>query len=138
MSLLHSLCEAVSSEVPVTVQVLPHGLSAAEIKWIIARCAVFAGARTHSTIAALSSHVPTLSIGYSLKSKGINRDVYGHLDHCVHVSELTSENFTEHLRVLLATESTIRAHLQSRIPELEARAMRTGAMLRKITAAPSP
>jgi polysaccharide pyruvyl transferase WcaK-like protein len=137
-NLLRPLCKAVESTVPVPVQVLPRGLNAAECKWIIARCAVFAGARTHSTIAALSSHVPTLSIGYSLKSKGINRDVYGHLDHCLHVSELTSENFTEHLRVLLATESAIRAHLQSRIPELQMRAMRAGAMLRKITAAPSP
>ena len=135
-NLLHSLCKAVRGNVPVPVQVLPHGLNAAEFKWIIARCAVFAGARTHSTVAALSSHVPTLSIGYSLKSKGINRDVYGHLDHCIHVSELTSENFTERLRVLIATESAIRAHLQSRIPKLQARALSAGAILRKVSAQP--
>jgi polysaccharide pyruvyl transferase WcaK-like protein len=135
-NLLHSLCKAVRGNVPVPVQVLPQGLIAAELKWIISRCAVFAGARTHSTIAALSSHVPTLSIGYSLKSKGINRDVYGHLDHCIHVSDLTSENFTERLRVLIATESAIRAHLQARIPKLQARALSAGAILRKASAQP--
>ena len=129
--LLHSVCQAVANDVPVPVQVLPDGLNAAELKWIIARCAVFAGARTHSTIAALSSHVPTLSIAYSLKAKGINRDVYGHLDHCVHVSKLTHENFAESLRVLIANETDIRTQLQSHIPELQGRAFGAGAILRK-------
>jgi len=130
--LLRSVCLAAANEVKVPVQVLTKDLSAAELKWTIARCAVFAGARTHSTIAALSSEVPTLSISYSLKAKGINRDVYGHLDHCIHVSELTPENFTEGLRVLLTNESAIRAHLRSRIPEFQARAWEAGAMLRII------
>ncbi len=134
--LLHSLSKAVSGEVPGRVQVLPRGLSAAELKWIIARCAVFAGARTHSTIAALSSHVPTFSIGYSLKAKGINRDIFGHLNHCVHVSDLTVETFTEGVQTLLANESALRTHLQSRIPELQARALSAGAILRKVCAKP--
>lgn len=134
-ALLQAVCKAVADNV--SVQVLPHALSAAELKWIIARCAVFAGARTHSTIAALSSHVPTLSISYSMKAKGITRDVYGHLDQCIHVSELTKENFTEGLRVLIAGEPAIRAHLRSRIPEIQARALAAGAMLRKILPAMS-
>lgn len=131
--LLRSVCQAVAGEVPVPVQVLPDGLNAAELKWIIARCAVFAGARTHSTIAALSSGVPTLSIAYSLKAKGINRDIYGHLNHCIHVAELTHENFAEGLRVLLANESAIRVQLQSRIPEIQAAALKAGAILRNIS-----
>ena len=43
--------------------------NAAETKWIIGRMAVFAGARTHATIAALSSGVPTLSFAYSIKAR---------------------------------------------------------------------
>jgi len=135
-SLLHSLCKTVSGKVPVPVQVLPDGLNAAELKWIISRCAVFAGARTHSTIAALSSHVPVFSIGYSVKAKGINRDIFGHLDHCIHVSRLTTKIFTDGLRTLLANESALRAHLQSRIPELQARALRSGTILRKVCTHP--
>ena len=131
-ALLHTLCKEVSATVKVPVQVLPHGLSAAELKWVIARCAVFAGARTHSTIAALSSHVPTFSIGYSLKAKGINRDIFGHLDHCVHVADLTVEKFTEGLQYLLANEAALRTHLQVRIPELQARAFGAGGVLRDI------
>lgn len=51
--------------------------SAAELKYIIGKCAYFIGARTHATIAAYSSLVPTLVLGYSVKSKGIARDLFG-------------------------------------------------------------
>lgn len=48
-----------------------------ELKYIISRCRFFIGARTHSTIAAYSSCVPTLVLGYSVKSRGIARDLFG-------------------------------------------------------------
>ena len=48
-----------------------------ELKGYIARCRFFIGARTHSTIAAYSSGVPTLVLGYSVKSKGIAKDLFG-------------------------------------------------------------
>ena len=35
------------------------------------------GARTHATIAAYSTYVPTLVVGYSVKSRGIARDLFG-------------------------------------------------------------
>ena len=38
---------------------------------------MFIGARTHSTIAAYSSGVPTLVVGYSVKAKGIAKDLFG-------------------------------------------------------------
>ncbi len=47
------------------------------LKGYIARCVFFVGARTHSTIAAYSSGVPTLVIGYSVKSRGIATDLFG-------------------------------------------------------------
>ncbi len=51
--------------------------SATEYKSIISRCEVFVGARTHATIAAYSTCVPTLVLGYSIKSKGIAKDIFG-------------------------------------------------------------
>ena len=48
-----------------------------ELKYIISRCRFFIGARTHATIAAYSSCVPTLVLGYSVKSRGIARDLFG-------------------------------------------------------------
>ena len=47
------------------------------LKGYIARCRFFVGARTHATIGAYSSGVPTLVAGYSVKSRGIARDLFG-------------------------------------------------------------
>ena len=48
-----------------------------QIKSLISKCSFFVGARTHSTIAAYSTYVPTLVVGYSSKSVGIARDLFG-------------------------------------------------------------
>lgn len=47
------------------------------LKSIISKCTCFVGARTHATIAAYSTCVPTLSVGYSVKARGIARDLFG-------------------------------------------------------------
>ena len=52
---------------------VPPNYNAAEIKWVISKMHVFAGSRTHSTIAALSSKVPTLSFAYSMKAKALTK-----------------------------------------------------------------
>lgn len=57
--------------------VLLEDAPAEELKGYIASCNFFVGARTHSTIAAYSSGVKTLVIGYSVKSRGIARDLFG-------------------------------------------------------------
>lgn len=48
-----------------------------QLKGFISRCRLFVGARTHATIAAYSTMVPTLVLGYSIKSKGIAKDLFG-------------------------------------------------------------
>lgn len=47
------------------------------LKGYISQCKMFIGARTHATIAAYSSCVPTMVIGYSVKSLGIAQDLFG-------------------------------------------------------------
>ncbi len=54
-----------------------------ELKGYISQCSFFVGARTHSTIAAYSSGVPTLVIGYSVKSRGIATDLFGTIENYV-------------------------------------------------------
>ena len=51
-------------------------MSARDLKVVIAQCSLFIGARTHATIAAYSSGVPTLVLGYSVKSRGIATDLF--------------------------------------------------------------
>ena len=54
-----------------------------ELKGYISRCRFFVGARTHATIAAYSTYVPTIVIGYSVKAKGIAKDLFGTYDNYV-------------------------------------------------------
>lgn len=58
-----------------------------QLKYIISRCRFFIGARTHSVIGAYSSGVPTLALGYSIKSKGIATDIFGTYENFVFDSE---------------------------------------------------
>lgn len=89
-----------------------------ELKGDIARCRFFVGARTHSTIAAYSSMVPTLVAGYSVKSIGIARDLFGtERNYVVDVRELKDENaLTEHFKYLVAHEDQMREKLRQVIP----------------------
>lgn len=59
------------------VSLVSEALSCEQIKYIISKCRFFAGARTHTTIAAYSTGVPTLAIGYSIKARGIAKDLFG-------------------------------------------------------------
>lgn len=54
----------------------PHiPLNAAQLKYLIAHCELLVCTRTHASIAGYSSGVPTLVVGYSVKSLGIARDL---------------------------------------------------------------
>jgi len=98
--------------------------SAAETKWIISRMAFFAGARTHSTIAALSSGIPTLSFAYSIKAQGINQDIFGHTDYCMEPTDLGAEAVANRVTSTLANSAAIRSDLAGRIPERQRAALK--------------
>jgi len=53
------------------VEVAPATLNESEAKWLIAAMDWFCGTRMHSTIAGLSSGVPTAAVSYSDKTKGV-------------------------------------------------------------------
>ena len=52
-------------------------LNARQLKGIISQCNIFIGARTHSIVAAYSTCVPAIALGYSIKAKGIAKDLLG-------------------------------------------------------------
>ena len=58
------------------VSIVDKELSCTQLKYIISKCRYFIGARTHSTIAAYSTAVPCLALSYSIKSRGIARDLF--------------------------------------------------------------
>lgn len=90
-----------------------------ELKGYIARCQMFIGARTHATIAAYSSCVPTLVLGYSVKSRGIAKDLFGtEKNYVLSAQGLNSSNeLKERFIWLMESETYIRQHLQKIMPE---------------------
>lgn len=125
--------EQVGTSAGVPIRLVPP-LGAAELKWVIGRCKAFAGARTHSTIAALSSGVPTLSLSYSVKAIGINQDTFGHQDFCRSVKSISPDQFATIVARLVDDGDAIRSDLESRLPELRASAYSAGHILRGLTA----
>lgn len=103
-----------------------------QIKGVIARLKAFIGARTHATIASLSSNVPTFCVGYSVKSRGLNREIFGHERWVEQVSRLSATELAERTQELLSESENIRRHLQAFMPEYTQRAWRGGELLRDL------
>ncbi|HEG42723.1 MAG TPA: polysaccharide pyruvyl transferase family protein [Phycisphaerales bacterium] len=114
------------------VTLIPPIYSAPELKWIISKMAIFAGARMHSTIAAFSSFIPTLSFAYSIKAKGMNEDIFGHNNYCISPEDLCPEVVVEKIKFILRDSSDITEHLKKRIPEVKDLAMYAGRILKEI------
>lgn len=72
--------------------------SAEELKGYIARCRFMVVARTHASIAAYSEQVPTLVVGYSVKARGIAKDLFG-----------TDENYVIPVQSLSSMNSLVNA-----------------------------
>ena len=98
--------------------------TAPELKYIISQCSFFVGARTHATIAAYSTGVPTLVVGYSVKARGIARDLFGTEDvYVLPVQQLReSDELTRAFVRLYEKRDAIRAHLNKTLPGYIARA----------------
>lgn len=67
--------------------------SCEELKYIISNCRFFIGARTHSMIAAYSTGVPAFALSYSIKSKGIAKDLFDdYKKYCISYRNIKSHN----------------------------------------------
>lgn len=102
------------------VLILPDNLNAIQYKGYIGRMRFFIGARTHATIAAYSNHVPTMVLGYSVKSKGISKDLFGEEKLVLSIEEISDSNklkasFDEMVR----DEAAIKQQLQHAIPNIK-------------------
>lgn len=106
-----------------------------EIKYIISKCRFFVGSRTHATIAAYSTCVPTLAVGYSIKSKGIAKDIFGTYDnYVISVQNLKSDTeLLKGFKYLLYNEKTIKNLLVNKMPCYKNNVDNAGEMLRILT-----
>jgi len=100
------------------VLLLNPDLSAQEIKWAISQCRFFIGARTHSTIASYSTGVPTIAVGYSQKSRGLCRDIFGSEDGLLPIGRFDAETLFDAWTQLKHNETSIRKTLKHKKPEM--------------------
>lgn len=89
------------------------------LKGYIASCRFFVASRTHASIAAYSSCVPTLVVGYSIKARGIAIDLFGEEDNYVLPVQSLSERIalTNAFVTLAANENNVRSVLVEKMPK---------------------
>ncbi len=115
-TLLRELCSSLPKEERGKTFLLGPGHSAAGLKYAISRCAALVCARTHASIAAYSQGVPALVLGYSVKSRGIARDL-GVGEYVLGVADITGANdVLNAFAALWEARESVRGTLEGRLP----------------------
>ncbi len=101
------------------VGIVSADLTCEKLKYIIGKTRFFIGARTHSTIAAYSKEVPTLVLGYSVKSRGIARDLFGtEKGNVIPYTRIKNkEDLLSAFYSLMEREQMLREHYKKVLPE---------------------
>jgi polysaccharide pyruvyl transferase WcaK-like protein len=115
------------------VILLPNNLNAIQYKGYIARMRMFIGARTHATIAAYSYGVPTMVLGYSVKSKGIAFDIFGEEKLVLGINEISdAHKLIGKFEEMKAEELELKEILTQRIPEIKKMSYKAGEYLAEL------
>lgn len=99
--------------------------NAEQLKGVISKCRFLITARTHASIAGYSTNVPTLVLGYSIKAKGIAKDLFGTFDgYVLPVQDLKAENeLVTAFKNMMEDENNIKQILKIKIPVFKEKVM---------------
>ena len=118
-------CQRVRSIVPEQHQhrvlVAPTNVDQCEVKWLIGQCDWFCGTRMHATIAALSQGIPTATINYSDKARGVF-ETCQQGDEVFDPRELASETIVNGLIESFNKRHQLRNSLANAIPAVKTQA----------------
>lgn len=98
------------------VSLVPRGLNAAQLKFIVGCSRFLIAARTHATVAGWSQCVPTVSIAYSVKARGLNIDLFGTHDYVLDTPKVSRETLWTSYVMLEEREVELRAQLADKMP----------------------
>ena len=104
-----------------------------QIRYVISRCRFFIGGRTHAVISAYCTCVPTIAIGYSVKSHGIANDL--NLPDVLVVDskvKTLDNNLLYAFNYMRENEAIIKQQLQKIIPDYRNRIFGIREYLKKI------
>ena len=93
------------------------GLNYCQIRYVISKCRMFIGARTHAVISAYSMCVPAIALGYSIKSRGIAKDLGLDERLVVNSKNCPQGTLLHSFLYLTENEDEIRGHLSRVMPE---------------------
>ena len=112
---------------------LPGNIGAKEYKGYISQTCMFMGARTHSIIGSYSSGVPAFAFGYSIKARGIAKDLFGE-ELCVRgVDKITcGADMIACFEELCENKDKMKKILDEKIPSAVASAYAAGEALKNI------
>lgn len=96
-------------------------LNYCQIRHAISKCSMFVGARTHAVISAYSMCVPTIALGYSIKSRGIAKDLGLDERLVVNSKDFAEGDLLRSFLYLAENKEAIREHLQTIMPEYKQR-----------------
>lgn len=89
------------------------------LKYYISKCDFMIAARTHASIASYSQCIPTLVIGYSVKSRGIAKDLFGtDENYVISIDKMISEkSLLDAFIWMFERKESIHKHLEEIMPE---------------------
>lgn len=87
-----------------------------QIRYVISQCKLFVGARTHAIISAYSTCTPAIALGYSVKARGIAKDLGLNEKLVVDSKSYSEGQLLSSLNYSLSNEDNIRQHLNKFIP----------------------
>lgn len=97
-------------------------LNYCQIRHVISNCKMFVGGRTHAVISAYSTCVPALALGYSIKSRGIAKDLGLSENLVVDSKHIQHEGYLlDAFNYMYENEASIRKHLCEIMPEYRQR-----------------
>ena len=89
-----------------------------QIRYIISQCYCFIGARTHAVISAYATCTPAIALGYSIKSRGIAKDLQQSEELVIDcVNDIKSECLIKSYDYLVAHYNDVQDTLNSLMPE---------------------
>jgi colanic acid/amylovoran biosynthesis protein len=131
------ICQRVADKVQRALQedclILKGDYKPDELKAVISRCFLFAGARMHANIAALSSAVPVLAISYSHKTAGIMQ-MFSQQDNVSEIEKIDSASFQNTLEYLINNHDSITEVLKEKLVQVKAASSKNIELIRQALA----
>lgn len=124
--------EALSKIKNVDIKMLNEKLNASQMKWVISKSEFLIAARTHATIAAFSTSTPTISLGYSIKSKGLNQLIFNSEDYLIYCNDINVDTILNKTNLIDKERDNIINLLNIKNIKLKEMALNSGKILDKL------